>query len=1004
MASSFCLLRWRLLRIIVIILLACTLLYSWIGLDVQGFASSSILTARVKNSYLPYSDHHCPSSGLLRDVVKKHNHDRESWVVLSAAKGTPPTIFSKEKLSEIENDVVALEDLIERLTTKIVATVDLDQRDVLAELKGRAQLHVEQCKQSKMETPTADIVELGTEVEAIRDDFNALSEFLKKLDATMKNLDKNESIEYVLLKKLAESYLMNSKPSTGSTLRSNRVAEIDFQVESTALKHAYDLERIKEYVMSLFDWHTDKDVRDKYMAPYFPLVQSSGMGKTKLLWELRESINNNKLGQFADFDCKTILCGVGPPDPKKRRLFSDYLEANRFEGDTYRRALTNVLDDNLHASKKNKVIFLFDETQHLLQYDGFAFRCVRWWLRLVRPEKQVVAVFTGTTSRLTNFYAEPRLSTTSRDASLSYYTKGDVLYDPFYDLYTIGIFADDPSMSHGETEYDRAIPHGRPLFALMHEQGDFTDSKLINILDRMLLNSVSNPWETNLASFVSILATRIQMGPTSVSLAAELVSRGYAMLTYYAVTEPKAQSDRNIARIGFATDPVCSRLAMAMMDEDWSILSEGDGFKGMSKKLWIRKMGEIFSTGLCLPNRGDLGELAAAIYLLFCGDLLRKRIDASYKTFSVPLTDFIDLLSPPQQADNHENRKLQSTHEPPLPNIDPQDDNNYEEGTLLSTQATPPSFIDAHIRHAPPQEADKHEESTVRSTEEPPLRYIDAHVSFIQLVRNYMRFTLEGLEFADILKNMYASGCAFYSHPLCKTYDMVASIRLTSPDKSFRYVPLLVSVTTERTSKSQIKDLQLMENLLKDANTTGLCIRLLFGWSKVYGKPDELLSSRDVNALLNGSIVSKVVIVPEKDPFDIVNQLLEITSAGPVKNEVHTSQYFLLSPKLLTNGFKYSKLLRTRPGKGATAMLKQVIDKKRVPPKKTKGTNKNSQKKGGSAKKDSQGMLKQVIEKNLVSPKTTKATKKKSQKSLNQAIDKPLSPKKAKGTKKNSPT
>jgi hypothetical protein len=365
------------------------------------------------------------------------------------------------------------------------------------------------------------------------------------------------------------------------------------------------------------------------------------------------------------------------------------------------------------------------------------------------------------------------------------------------------------------------------------------------------------------------------MGPTSVLLASELVSRGYAMLTHYAINESKAQTDRHIARISFPTDPVCARLAMAMMDEDWSILVEGTRFNGMSKKLWISKMSDIFSSGLCLPNRGDLGELAAAIYLLFCGDLLRKRIDGSYKTFSVPLTDFIDgLITPSQEVDN------------------------LEESTLLSSQAF----------HPP---------------------YIDAHVNFIQVVRNYLRFSIRDLEFAGILKNMYASGCAFYTHPLCKMYDMVASIRLTAPDNTFRYVPLLVSVSTERTSKSQISELYLMEELLHDANTIGLCIRLLFGTSKVYGKPDELLSARDVNALLNGSIVSKVVVVPKKDPFDIVNLLLETTSAGPVKNEIYLSQYFLSSPNLRKD-FKHAKLLRSKPGKGATTMLKEVISKKHV--------------------------------------------------------------------------
>jgi hypothetical protein len=63
-----------------------------------------------------------------------------------------------------------------------------------------------------------------------------------------------------------------------------------------------------------------------------------------------------------------------------------------------------------------------------------------------------------------------------------------MLYDPFYDLYTIEIFADDTSMANGETECDdRAIPHGRPLFALPRKQGELTNVALMNILDFQIL-------------------------------------------------------------------------------------------------------------------------------------------------------------------------------------------------------------------------------------------------------------------------------------------------------------------------------------------------------------------------------------------------------------------------------------------------------------------------------------------------------------------------------------
>jgi hypothetical protein len=46
------------------------------------------------------------------------------------------------------------------------------------------------------------------------------------------------------------------------------VADIDFSsLEHKELKHTYNLERITERGMSLFDWHAKQDVIDKYMAP-----------------------------------------------------------------------------------------------------------------------------------------------------------------------------------------------------------------------------------------------------------------------------------------------------------------------------------------------------------------------------------------------------------------------------------------------------------------------------------------------------------------------------------------------------------------------------------------------------------------------------------------------------------------------------------------------------------------------------------------------------------------
>ena len=91
-------------------------------------------------------------------------------------------------------------------------------------------------------------------------------------------------------------------------------------------------------------------------------------------------------------------------------------------------------DEMLH------VVLLFDEAQMLL--DGaasFVYRCIRAWLKLDQ-KLYVVAVFTGTTSKLAHYYPESLTQTGySRDAASNYLGKGEKLYDPFYEFCTIGI-------------------------------------------------------------------------------------------------------------------------------------------------------------------------------------------------------------------------------------------------------------------------------------------------------------------------------------------------------------------------------------------------------------------------------------------------------------------------------------------------------------------------------------------------------------------------------------
>ena len=47
---------------------------------------------------------------------------------------------------------------------------------------------------------------------------------------------------------------------------------------------------------------------------------------------------------------------------------------------------------------------------------------------------------------------------------------------------------------------------------------------------------------------------------------------------------------------------------------------------------------------MCRPEKGDAGEIFAALYMLFCGDILRKQENELMERFSVSLQDWFRLL------------------------------------------------------------------------------------------------------------------------------------------------------------------------------------------------------------------------------------------------------------------------------------------------------------------------------------------------------------------------
>ncbi|CAJ1956835.1 unnamed protein product [Cylindrotheca closterium] len=434
-----------------------------------------------------------------------------------------------------------------------------------------------------------------------------------------------------------------TKPFISSTAAtaSQRVASIDFDIIASKMVYKRDLMALIAAVKKLFEWkvHQSKE----YMAPYFPLIQSSGAGKTKLLHESQCSMAND-----TDVHVRLILCTNGdPPEMLSQNcsIFSETLDVSQFQvGEDGQRKLSEKMATLVETNdNKKKVVLLFDESQHLTSNsDGWHFRCIRWWLRL--PDKpngvNVVCVFAGTTTRLANYYAEQNHSTDSRNASVKY-LGGKKLYPPFCQLTTTGLVSRSDGPKFGTvgvrtngnivTEFDVATQYGRPLFGRLQLNG-----KLKDALGSILFRMRGAGQELSLQKYFSLLATRLQMGQVSFDFASELVASGYAHLTHF--------SPPVVAEIAFLPDPVCAWLAMTQMIKDCDLYEKVGGILmgcGKHPSVWSEKAIKIYSSALCRPEKGDVGEVAAAFYMLACGDELRFEHSRDLTQLSVPLENWI---------------------------------------------------------------------------------------------------------------------------------------------------------------------------------------------------------------------------------------------------------------------------------------------------------------------------------------------------------------------------
>ena len=668
-----------------------------------------------------------------------------------------------------------------------------------------------------------------------------------------------------------------------------RMVSVGFKIQDTELSHTVDLDCFAEKVEKLFKWWDEKDDDpNKLVGPYLCFVQSSGMGKTKLMYEYRKlnkppgEIEDNQTQDFDKVVAQLILptnIDLGKEEEQEEGLFDHQLaldeaidEIPESENDALKKAAEKVYE-KLDAITRmllghKKIVLLFDECHRLLKKEfkceAFLFRCIRVWLREERLNgPRVVAVFAGTNSRLNNFFVQSdgqlkRKAAPSREHERdvgNYDPKGSRPNPPFFQMTTIGsclaLLHDDEDA--GLTEYARSVYYGRPLFALMARTGeDILNRNLPMVLSRMLLSSKN--WEDNRNAWINLLSTRVQMGQTTMAVTSDLVAKAYANLTGYF-------EETNSAQLAYLPDPVCGRLSMCMMDENFTcrLPDTNTLVTGQKKKWWTEQLQKIFSSGIVSPEKGDFGEVMVALYMLFCADLLREKsnergndidnkdkekymIQQAYTQFSVSLHDFLLALKAGR-------------------------DELSETGKACKVS-----------------------------------------VGFVQVCRNSLRSycdSWEALADTDFLKFVYESGTAFYVCPGCPVIDLVIPLRIeTSAEPDF--IPMLVSIKchTSFSTKSAVDVCNKMkERAETDKLTKAFCLLVVFGWesmpksrkSETFCKNDfdDLIDITGVSDSLSSGVVTKAIFVPQDDDFGLSNAFKSITPNAQVFGELLVSHPYI---------------------------------------------------------------------------------------------------------------
>lgn len=677
------------------------------------------------------------------------------------------------------------------------------------------------------------------------------------------------------LEKVVEGMADFLKGPNAEYQKERQMVGISHEVKDTDLTHDFDVKELIERIEDVFQTFYDKENEDKYYAPYLCFVQSSGMGKTKIMYELCKLYKKEN-----DICGLLVLCRPkkrGQEGVKEEEIFDHFIslgdDGHRNQDfEEIREEIFTELDKLLAPREDGKalpkqIVLFFDEAHYLLgkgyyqqgeksmSMEAMIFRIVRLWICKKTTEHRIVAVFTGTTAKLTNFIIDGdqdlALQTDTRNARKKidsfYELKGGKTYTPFFTTTTIGClrFAKGKN-TEDKNEYSCAVPFGRPLFASMSL--DELKKAEPTIVGRIVQGE--KELKNSNEACLGVLAIRAQMGQTNCNLASNLVGRSYANVV---ATSHDGNAKLHSIKICFPPDPVCARLAMCLMESKWSMDStKGTIVKGEEKSFWVEKMKTVYSSKLCTPEKGDLGEVMVALYFLFCADILRYEISQDYTTFSVPLDQWIERL------------------------------------------------IDGGKK-----EEEKEEEGTESNKKQ---KVAECRITFsaIQVCRNYIRAYYDSWSWLwnkVFLENMYKSGVGFYVFAGCGVIDLVFALRVKPagdrPEED-QYIPMFVSVKSHVyfSPSSAKKECERMKTHAENGRGElvelgALCILVVFGSSSNSKDGDYELLSSSCTKIAGGEVVSQVLRVPTDDEFKLSETFLGLTTPQDEMSEVLASHSFL---------------------------------------------------------------------------------------------------------------